>query len=89
LYQGIDEFKKGYKPRINIIKDKNDNLLTDPHSVLNRWKHFFKQVLSVHGVHHVRQVDIQTAESLVPEYRLVEVETATEMFEGRKSLDNG
>jgi uncharacterized phage infection (PIP) family protein YhgE len=26
LYKGTNEFKKGYKPRINIIKDENDNL---------------------------------------------------------------
>jgi hypothetical protein len=30
LYRGINEFKKGYQPRINIIKDKNGNLLADP-----------------------------------------------------------
>jgi hypothetical protein len=30
LYRGINEFKKGYKPRINIIKDENGNLTADP-----------------------------------------------------------
>jgi hypothetical protein len=30
LYIGINEFKKGYQPRINIIKDENGNLLADP-----------------------------------------------------------
>jgi hypothetical protein len=25
LYRGTNEFKKGYHPRINIIKDENDN----------------------------------------------------------------
>jgi hypothetical protein len=39
--RGINEFKKGYQLRINIIKDQNGNLLADPHSVLNRWKNFF------------------------------------------------
>jgi len=29
LYRGINEFKKGYKPRINIIKDENGNLIAD------------------------------------------------------------
>jgi hypothetical protein len=37
LYRGINEFKKGYQPRINI-KDENGNLLADPQSVLNGWK---------------------------------------------------
>jgi hypothetical protein len=45
LYRRINEFEKGYQPRINTIKDKNDNLLRDPQSVLNRWKNFFNQVL--------------------------------------------
>jgi hypothetical protein len=27
LYRGINEFKKWYQPRINIIKDENGNLL--------------------------------------------------------------
>jgi hypothetical protein len=30
LYRGINEFKKGYQPRINIIKDENGNLLAVP-----------------------------------------------------------
>jgi hypothetical protein len=42
---------------------------------LNRWKNFFNQVLNVHGVHDVRQMDIHTAEPLVPEPSLVEEET--------------
>jgi hypothetical protein len=41
LYRGINEFKKGYQPRINIIKDENGNLLAVPQNVLNRWKNFF------------------------------------------------
>jgi hypothetical protein len=66
LYRGINEFKKEYPPRINIIRDENGNLLADPQNVLNRWKNFFNQVLNVHGVHGVRQIDIHTAEPLVP-----------------------
>jgi hypothetical protein len=30
LCRGINEFKKGYQHRINIIKDENGNLLGDP-----------------------------------------------------------
>jgi hypothetical protein len=63
--------------RINIIEDENDNLLADLQNVLNRWKHFFNQVLNVHVFHDVRQMDIHTAEPLIPEPSLVEVEIAT------------
>jgi hypothetical protein len=76
LYRYINEFKKGYQPRINIIKDENGNLLPDPQNILNRWKNFFNQLLNVHGVRDVRQMDIHTAEPLVPEPCLVELEIA-------------
>jgi hypothetical protein len=33
-------------------------------------------VLNIHGVHDVRQMNIHTAEPLIPEPRLVEVEIA-------------
>jgi hypothetical protein len=85
LYRGINEFTKGYQPRINIIKDENRNLIADPQNVLNRWKNFFNQVLNVHGVHDVRQKDIQTAEPLVPEPSLVEVEIAIGKLKSYKS----
>jgi hypothetical protein len=65
---------QGYLPRINVIKDGNGNLLADPQNALNRWKNFFNQVLKVYGIHDVRQMDIHTAEPLVPEPSLIEVE---------------
>jgi hypothetical protein len=85
LYRGINDFKKGYQPGINIIKDENGNLLADPKSVLNRWEHFFNQVLNVHGIHDVRQMDVHTAKPLVPEPGLVEVEIAIGKLKSCKS----
>jgi hypothetical protein len=74
LYRDINEFKEVYQPIINIIKDENGNLIADLQNILNRWKNFFNQVLNVHRVHDVMQMDIHTAEPLVPEPSLVEVE---------------
>jgi hypothetical protein len=85
LYRGINEFKKGYQPRIHIIKDENGNLIADPQSALNRWKNFFNQVLNVRGVYDVRQMDIHTAEPLVSEPSLVEVEIAIGKLKSYKS----
>jgi hypothetical protein len=42
-------------------------------------------VLNVHGVHDVRQMDIHTAEPLVPEPSLVKVEIATGKLKSYKS----
>jgi hypothetical protein len=33
---------------LTLVKEKNGDLLTDSHSVLNRWKKYFSQLLNVH-----------------------------------------
>jgi hypothetical protein len=68
-----------------MIKDENGNLRADPQNVSNRWKNFFNQVLNVHVVHDVRHMDIPTAEPLVPEPSLVEVEIAIGKLKSYKS----
>jgi hypothetical protein len=67
LYRGINKFKKGYQPRCNLVKDENGDLLADSHNILNRWKNYFSQLLNVLGVSDVRQIEIHTAEPLVPD----------------------
>jgi hypothetical protein len=74
LYRGINEFQKGYQPRINIIKDENGNLLADPQSVLNRWKNFLNWMLNAYGVHDVRQMEIHMVEPLVLQSTHVKVD---------------
>jgi len=32
LYRGINDFKKGYQPRCNIVKDEKGDLVADTHS---------------------------------------------------------
>jgi hypothetical protein len=43
LYKAIYEFKRGYQPRSNIVKDENGDLLADSHEILNRCKNYFCQ----------------------------------------------
>jgi hypothetical protein len=38
LYRGMNELKKCYQPKTNLVKDENGNLLADSHNILNRWK---------------------------------------------------
>ena len=38
LYKDISDFKKGYQPRTNIVKEETGNLVTDSHSILGRWR---------------------------------------------------
>jgi hypothetical protein len=76
LYRGIHEFKRGYQSRNNLVKDENYDLLADSHSILNRWKNYFSQLLNVHNVIDVRQIEVHTAELLVPGPSSLEVEIA-------------
>jgi len=46
------------------------------HSILARWRKPFSQLLNAYGVHNVRQTEIHTAESLVPELSASEAEMA-------------
>ena len=78
LYRGINDMKKGYQPRTRIVKDENGDLVADPHNIMARWKNYFSQISNVHGVSAVRQAEIHTAEPLVPEPSVVEVELAIE-----------
>jgi hypothetical protein len=77
VYRGINEFKKGYQPRINFVKDKRGNLLADPHNILNRWKNYFCQLLNVYGASAVTHTEMHTAKPFVPEPSASEVEVAT------------
>jgi hypothetical protein len=36
LQRGISDFKKGYQPRTNTVKNKKGNLVADSHSILDR-----------------------------------------------------
>jgi hypothetical protein len=73
---GINEFKKGYQPGTNLVKDERGDLVADPHKILNRWKNYFCQLLIVHGAGGVRQTEMHTAEPSVPEPSVSEVEVA-------------
>jgi len=65
LYRDISDFKKGYQPRTNVVKDDKGDLVLDYHSILARWRNYFSQIPNVHGVNDVRQTAIHKAEPLV------------------------
>jgi hypothetical protein len=67
LYRGINEFKKGYQPRTNLVKNEKGDLFADPHKIVNRWMNFFCQLLNVQWVGGIRQTEIQTAEPRICE----------------------
>ena len=85
LYRGIRDFKNGYQPRTNIVKDEKGDLIADSHIILARWRNHFSQLLNVHGVNDVRQTEIHPAEPLVPEPRAFEFELTNKKLKSKKS----
>ena len=85
LYRGISDFKKGYQPRTNIVKDETGDLVTGSYSILARWRDYFSQLLNVHGVHDIRQTETHIAETLVPEQNVFEFDLAIEKLKSHKS----
>jgi hypothetical protein len=76
LYRSITEFRKGYQPKTNLVKDERGDLLADPQKILTRWKNCFCQLLNVQGPGGIRQTEIHTAEPFVPDPSASEVEVA-------------
>jgi len=85
LYRGISDFKKGYQPRCNIVKDEKDDLVADSHGNVAGWRNYFSQLFNVHGVKDVGQAEMNTAELLVPEPSASEVELDNDKLKSHKS----
>jgi sorting nexin-29 len=62
------------------VKEKNGDLLVDSHNILNRWKNYFSQLLNAH-----RQIEVRTAEPLIPGPSRIEVEIAIAKLKKYKS----
>jgi hypothetical protein len=77
--------RRDYQPRSNLVKDENGDLLADSHDNLSRWKNDFCELLNVHMVSDVRQIEIHNAEPLVPGPSPFEVEIATAKLKNYKS----
>jgi hypothetical protein len=58
LYRGINDFKRGYQPRNNVVKDEKGNLVADFHSIFARWRNHFSQLLNIHGVNDIMQTEV-------------------------------
>jgi hypothetical protein len=70
------------------VKDENGDLLADSHNILNRWKNYFSWLLNVHNVSDVREIEVHTAEPLVPGPSCFEVDDQipTELFQAEGKI---
>jgi hypothetical protein len=71
------------------VKDENGDLLTNSHNILNRWKNYFSQLLNVHRLRKVWQIEIHKTESLVPDPSPFEAEIPIAKLKRYKSPGSG
>jgi hypothetical protein len=50
------------EPRRFVEKDENGGPFADSQNILNMWKNYFSQLLSLYAVSDVNQINIHTAE---------------------------
>jgi hypothetical protein len=81
----ICDFKKGYRPRTNVVKDEKGDLATDLHTIVARLRKYISQLLILLGVNEAGQTEIHTAEPLVPEPSAFGVEMTVENIKRHKS----
>jgi len=77
--------KKGYQPRNIIVKDEKGELVADLHSIMERWRNYFSQLLNVNEDYVVRQAETHRAEPLVPESSAFEFVLAIGKLKNHKS----
>jgi hypothetical protein len=46
LYRGIIDFKQGYQPGSNEVKNEKNDLVTESHRILARWRNHFFQLIT-------------------------------------------
>jgi hypothetical protein len=85
LYRGINEFKMGYQPRSNLVNYENSDFLADSHNIVNKCNNSFCQLLNAHNTSDIRQIEVHTAEPLVPGPSRLEVEIAVAELKKYKS----
>jgi hypothetical protein len=67
------------------VNDENGDLHADSDNILNRWKNYFSQLLNVHNVSDVIQIEVHMAEPLVLGPSRLEVEIAIAKLKKYKS----
>jgi hypothetical protein len=67
------------------VKDENGDLHADSYNILNKGKNYLSKLLTVYKVSDVRQIEIYTAEPLVPEPSPFKIEIPIAKLKSYKS----
>ena len=85
LYRGINDFKKGYQPRCNIVNDEKGDMVADSHSIVAGWSKYYSQLFNVHAVKDFGRAEVHAAEPLVSDASAAEIELVIDKLKSHKS----
>ena len=76
MYEGINEFKKGYYPRAYVIKEDYSAIIADTTKILGGWEQFYSNLLNFNQSNSLEGSEIYTAELEIQKLVFLEVELA-------------
>ncbi|XP_055385015.1 uncharacterized protein LOC129614453 [Condylostylus longicornis] len=87
FYENIRKEIHGYQPRLSACKDKNNNIVTEDESIMNRWKEYYKEMLYVQNEIANDENDplIYTVEPETPAPSIDEVRSAISKLKNNKA----
>jgi hypothetical protein len=74
MYNGINEFKKGYQPHPYVAKKYDGKIMPNTIRILNRWKRCYRNFLNVNQSNSREGSETCTVEADIPEPSLLEIE---------------
>lgn len=80
LHRSINEFKESYQPGTNSVKDQKGDMPANS-QIFSKWKNYFSPLLNLHRVSDAKQMEIHTADTLVPQPSPFEDEIANAKLE--------
>jgi hypothetical protein len=63
-------------------------LLANSYNILNSWKYYFSELLNLHNINDARQIEIHTAETLLPGLNRLKVEIAIAKLKSTNSCSD-
>ena len=93
VYESIRKITGKPSPKVNTIKNKNGNLLSDTEEIIKRWKEYFEELFNDPNESDelmIDQLQSNWDEETPPEIMIEEVEKAINKLKARKApgLDN-
>jgi len=80
LYRNINKFKTDYHLRTHSVYYEKCVLFADSHSTLDKRRTRFYELLNIYEVHNSKPTEVHTAERLVPEPGVFELQMAEEIL---------